>query len=99
MSNEELAVTAKGGDTNALLDLWSRVRRLAWRFIPRWRAAARKTGGPFEGPPAHLLCFFQFPDFPAMSFYNRLQHVKAVLNIVKGLHREHLFLNEFLTVS
>ena len=44
MSNEELAVTAKGGDKDALLDLWAQVRRLAWRFLPRWRAAATAGG-------------------------------------------------------
>lgn len=44
MSNEELAVTAKGGDKDALLDLWAQVRRLAWRFLPRWRTAAEAGG-------------------------------------------------------
>lgn len=40
MGNKELAATARGGDTGALMDLWAQVRRLAWRFIPRWRTAA-----------------------------------------------------------
>lgn len=44
MSNEELAVTAKGGDREALLALWAQVRRLAWRFMPRWRTAAEAGG-------------------------------------------------------
>ena len=30
MGNKELAVTARGGDTGALMDLWAQVRRLAW---------------------------------------------------------------------
>lgn len=44
MSNEELAVTAKGGNGEALLTLWAQVRRLAWKFMPRWRAAAEAGG-------------------------------------------------------
>lgn len=44
MSNEELAVTAKDGDKDALLDLWAQVRRMAWKFLPRWRTAAEAGG-------------------------------------------------------
>ena len=35
MSNEELTAAAKGGDKDALLDLWAQVRRMVWKFIPR----------------------------------------------------------------
>lgn len=44
MTNEELAVLARGGSTAALLELWDQVRRLAWRFIPRWQSAAGGAG-------------------------------------------------------
>ena len=44
MNNEELAVTAKGEDKDALLDLWAQVRRMAWKFLPRWRTAAEAGG-------------------------------------------------------
>lgn len=44
MSNEELAGRARDGDGAALLELWGQVRRLAWRFIPRWTASARLAG-------------------------------------------------------
>lgn len=44
MSNEELAAMARGGNGDALLDLWAQVRRLAWKFIPRWRTAAEAGG-------------------------------------------------------
>lgn len=44
MSNEELAAMARGGDGDALLDLWAQVRRLAWKFLPRWRTAAEAGG-------------------------------------------------------
>ena len=44
MSNEEIAVLAQTGDKDALLTLWAQVRRLAWKFIPRWRAAAAAGG-------------------------------------------------------
>lgn len=44
MSNEEIAVLAQTGDKDALLTLWAQVRRLAWKFIPRWRAVAAAGG-------------------------------------------------------
>lgn len=44
MSNEEIAVLAQTGDRDALLTLWAQVRRLAWKFIPRWRTAAAAGG-------------------------------------------------------
>lgn len=44
MSNEELAVAVKGGNGEALLTLWAQVRRLAWKFMPRWRTAAEAGG-------------------------------------------------------
>ena len=44
MSNEEIAVLAQTGDKDALLTLWAQVRRLAWKFIPRWRTAAAAGG-------------------------------------------------------
>ena len=44
MTNEELAGLTRNGDESALLELWKQVRRLAWKFIPRWTAAAHLTG-------------------------------------------------------
>lgn len=44
MTNEELAGLARNGDESALLELWKQVRRLAWKFIPRWTATARLAG-------------------------------------------------------
>ena len=44
MSNEELAVAVKCGNGEALLTLWAQVRRLAWKFMPRWRTAAEAGG-------------------------------------------------------
>ena len=44
MSNEELCALAGGGDRDAMMELWWQVRRLAWKFIPRWRTAAAAGG-------------------------------------------------------
>lgn len=44
MSNEELCALAGGGDRDAMMELWRQVRRLAWKFIPRWRTAAAAGG-------------------------------------------------------
>lgn len=44
MNNEEIAVLAQTGDRDALLTLWAQVRRLAWKFIPRWRTGAAAGG-------------------------------------------------------
>lgn len=44
MSNEELAVMIQAGRRELLLDLWAQTQRLAWRFLPRWRAAATAGG-------------------------------------------------------
>lgn len=43
-TNEQLASRAQGGDEAALLELWNQVKRLAWYFMPRWRAAAEAGG-------------------------------------------------------
>lgn len=36
MSNEELAVMARGGDCHALLQLWSQVKRMVYQQAARW---------------------------------------------------------------
>lgn len=43
-SNEKLAVSIQEGNGEALLTLWAQVRRLAWKFMPRWRTAAEAGG-------------------------------------------------------
>ena len=55
MSNEEIAVLAQTGDKDALLTLWAQVRRLAWKFIPRWRAAT--TAGGLEDADLEQIAF------------------------------------------
>lgn len=44
MNNEKLVLLVQTGDKDALLTLWVQVRRLAWKFIPRWRRAAEAGG-------------------------------------------------------
>ncbi len=44
MSNEELVTRAKGGDSDALMALWTAVRRLCFQIARRYRDMLTRAG-------------------------------------------------------